>query len=141
MAQGTIGVHDMPSANSQVADMPAPLGKTPTKKMPKIEVFGLEDSRPTRAAVRFFRERRIVVRYVDLRKKPIEAAELRRFVSRLGAAALLEAGDRATTTGGLLALVRSDPRLLRLPLVRYGDELTAGPDETTWTAWLARRNG
>jgi len=121
--------------------MPAPLGKTPTKKMPKIEVLGLGDSQPTRAAVRFFRERRIVVSFVDLRKKPIEAAELRRFVSRLGASALLEAGDRATTAGGLLALVRSDPRLLRLPLVRYGDELTAGPDETTWTAWLARRNG
>ena len=118
--------------------MPAPLGKTPTKKMPKIEVFGLGDSQPTRAAVRFFRERRIVVSFVDLRKKPIEAAELRRFVSRLGAPALLEAADRATTAGGLLALVRSDPRLLRLPLVRYGDQLTAGPDETTWTAWLAR---
>ena len=118
--------------------MPAPLGKTPTKKMPKIEVFGLGDSQATRGAVRFFRERRIVVSFVDLRKKPIEAAELRRFVSRLGAPALLEAADRATTAGGLLALVRSDPRLLRLPLVRYGDQLTAGPDETTWTAWLAR---
>ena len=121
--------------------MPAPLGKTPTKKMPKIEVFGLGDSQATRGAVRFFRERRIVVSFVDLRKKPIDAAELRRFVSRLGTAALLDAADRAATGGGLLALVRPDPRLLRLPLVRYGDELTAGPDETTWTAWLARRNG
>ena len=118
--------------------MPAPLGKTPTKKMPKIEVFGLGDSQATRGAVRFFRERRIVVSFVDLRKKPIDAAELRRFVSRLGTAALLDAADRAATGGGLLALVRSDPRLLRLPLVRYGDQLTAGPDETTWTAWLAR---
>jgi arsenate reductase len=120
--------------------MPAPLGKTPTKKMPKIEVFGLGDSQATRGAVRFFRERRIVVSFVDLRKKPIEAAELRRFASRLGEAALFEATDRAAAAGGLLALVRSDPRLLRLPLVRYGDDVTAGPDETMWTAWLARRN-
>ena len=29
--------------------MPAPMGKTPTKKMPKIEVFGLKDSQSTRA--------------------------------------------------------------------------------------------
>ena len=121
--------------------MPAPLGKTPTKKMPKIEVFGLGDSQPTRAAVRFFRERRVVVSFVDLSKKPIEAAELRRFVSRLGDAALVEAANLTPNGGGILARVRSDPRLLRLPLVRYGDELTAGPDETTWTAWLARRNG
>ena len=129
--------------------MPAPLGKTPTKKMPKIEVFGLEDSQPTRAAVRFFRERRIVVRFVDLRKKPIDPAALRQFVSRLGVALLdtdsrgpTDAGpaDITTNRGSLLALVRSDVRLLRLPLVRYGDDVTAGQDETTWRAWLARRN-
>ena len=120
--------------------MPAPLGKTPTKKMPKIEVFGLEDSQPTRAAVRFFRERRIVVRFVDLRKKPIDAAELHQFVSRLGVAALIDAADLTTNAGSLLALVRSDVRLLRLPLVRHGDDVTAGPDETTWRAWLARPN-
>jgi len=130
--------------------MPAPLGKTPTKKMPKIEVFGLEDSQATRAAVRFFRERRIVVRFVDLRKKPIDPAELRQFVSRLGVAALLDTDSRGptdagpaditTNAGSLLALVRSDAGLLRLPLVRYGDDVTAGQDETTWRAWLARRN-
>ena len=129
--------------------MPAPLGKTPTKKMPKVEVFGLEDSQPTRAAVRFFRERRIVVRFIDLRKKPIDAAELRRFVGRLGAA-LLDADSRGptdagpaditTNRGSLIARIHADVRLLRLPLVRYGDDVTVGQDETTWRAWLARRD-
>jgi arsenate reductase-like glutaredoxin family protein len=122
--------------------MPAPLGKTPTKKMPKIEVFGIENSRSTRAAVRFFRERRIVVRFVDLGKRPIDAAELRHFMDRLGAAALLEAqvADLATDRGALLARIRADASLLRLPILRYGDEMTAGQDETTWRAWLARGN-
>jgi arsenate reductase (glutaredoxin) len=129
--------------------MPAPLGKTPTKKMPKIEVFGLDDSQPTRAAVRFFRERRIVVRFVDLRKKRMDAGELRGFVSRLGAGALFEAGDGGSADSGpaagsadmgsLVARMHADVRLLRLPLVRYGDDVTVGPDETTWRAWLARR--
>ena len=50
--------------------MPAPLGKVPTKKMPDIQVFGRDDSSATRAALRFFRERRIVVHYVDLKKRP-----------------------------------------------------------------------
>ena len=31
--------------------MPAPLGKTPTKKMPNIQVFGMEDNNATRAAL------------------------------------------------------------------------------------------
>ena len=128
--------------------MPAPLGKVPTKKMPNIQVFGLEDSNATRAALRFFRERRIVVHYVDLRKKPIAAGELRRFTDRLGAAALLDTDSRpyreqglaylATDAAGLTARLLADVRLIRLPLVRYGDEVTAGKSEDAWKAWLAR---
>jgi arsenate reductase-like glutaredoxin family protein len=128
--------------------MPAPLGKTPTKKMPKIDVLGLEDSAATRAAVRFFRERRIVVRFVDLRKKPLDGAELRLLLDRLGTAALsgaapagAEPADLLLDRGSLLARVRADPNLLRLPVVRYGDDLTAGPGETIWREWLARRIG
>ena len=118
--------------------MPAPLGNTPTKKMPKIEVFGLKDSQSTRAAVRFFRERRIVVRFVDLGKTPIEPADLRDFMDRLGAAALSDAGA-ATDRTGLTARIRADASLLRLPLVRHGGDVTAGSDDATWTAWMARR--
>ena len=128
--------------------MPAPLGKVPTKRMPNIQVFGLDDSPAARGALRFFRERRIVVHYVDLRKKPIAAGELRRFADRLGAAALLDTEGRAyreaglaylsTDTAGLVQRLLADVRLLRLPLVRYGDDVTAGKAEATWRAWLAR---
>ncbi len=128
--------------------MPAPLGKVPTKKMPNIQVFGTDDSPATRAALRFFRERRIVVHYVDLRKKPIAHGELRRFTDRLGAAALLDPESRAyregglaylaTDTAGIVARLLADARLMRLPLVRHGEEVTAGRDEATWKAWLAR---
>jgi len=128
--------------------MPAPLGKTPTKKMPNIQVFGMEDSAATRNTLRFFRERRIVVHYVDLRKKPIARGELQRFVERLGAPALLDADGRqyreqglaflSTDTAGIVARLLADARLLRLPLVRYGDQVTAGRAEATWKAWLAK---
>ena len=128
--------------------MPAPLGNTPTKKMPNIQVFGFEDDNATRAALRFFRERRIVVHFVDLRKKPIAAGELRRFSDKLGAAALLDTESRpyreqglaylATDTAGIMARLLADPRLLRLPLVRYGERFTAGKDEAAWKAWLAK---
>jgi arsenate reductase-like glutaredoxin family protein len=128
--------------------VPPPLGKVPTKKMPNIQVFGLDDSAPTRAALRFFRERRIVVSFVDLAKKPLAAGELRRFTDKLGAAALLDPESRAyreaglayltTDTGGIAARLLADVRLLRLPLVRYGDLVSAGKDEAAWRAWLAR---
>ena len=128
--------------------MPAPLGKTPTKKMPNIQVFGRDDDNATRAALRFFRERRIVVHYVDLQKKPIAAGELRRFSDHLGAAALLDTESRPYREGGLAYLVTdtagittrllADSRLIRLPLVRYAEAFTAGRAEPTWKAWLAR---
>jgi arsenate reductase-like glutaredoxin family protein len=128
--------------------MPAPLGNTVTRRMPNIQVFGLDDSNATRAALRFFRERRIVVHFVDLRKKPIAAGELRRFTDRLGAAALVDTDSRpyreqglahlTTDTAGITSRLLADVRLLRLPLVRYGDEVTAGRAEATWKAWLAK---
>jgi arsenate reductase-like glutaredoxin family protein len=128
--------------------MPPPLGKVPTKRMPNIQVFGMEDSAATRNALRFFRERRIVVHFVDLRKKPIAPGELRRFTDRLGAAALLDAESRpykeqglaylTADPAGITARLLADARLVRLPLVRYGDDVTAGKAEDTWRAWLAR---
>lgn len=128
--------------------MPPPLGKVVTRRMPNIQVFGMEDNQATRGALRFFRERRIVVHFVDLRKKPIAAGELRRFTDRLGAAALLDTESRpyregglaylTTDAAGITARLLADVRLLRLPLVRYGDDVTAGKDEATWRAWLAR---
>jgi arsenate reductase len=137
----------LPRRRAGSLTMPAPLGKTPTRRMPNIQVFGLDDSSATRAAIRFFRERRIIVHYVDLRKQPIAPAELRRFVDRLGATALLDTDSRAyrdaglawltTDTQGIVARVHGDVRLLRLPLVRHGEQVTAGPAEATWKAWLA----
>ena len=128
--------------------MPPPLPKAPTKKMPAIQVFGRDDSQATRAALRFFRERRIVVSFVDLRKRAIAPGELRRFVERLGARSVLDADGRAYRDEGLAYLstddealmdrMLRDPRLIRLPLVRHGNDLTAGVDEAAWKAWLTR---
>jgi arsenate reductase (glutaredoxin) len=119
--------------------------------MPDIQVFGLDNHPDTRAAQRFFRERRIVVSFVDLRKRRIAPAELRRFVDRLGAAALLDDTSRAYKDAGLGHLsmgddaiverLLTDVRLLRLPLVRHGNEVTAGRAEGTWTAWLKATAG
>ena len=134
-----------------LADVPAPLGRVPTKRMPDIQVFGTDHSQATRAAQRFFRERRVVVSYVDLRKQRLARAELRRFVERLGAAALLDTTSRAYRDAGLAYLAMdesgiverllADPHLLVLPLVRHGNEVTAGRAEAIWTAWLRRAAG
>jgi arsenate reductase-like glutaredoxin family protein len=116
-----------------------------------IQVFGLEKDQATRAAQRFFKERRVEISFVDLRKRAIAPGELRRFVERLGARALLDETSRAYRDGGLANLrmddgeiverLLADPSLLRLPLVRNGNEVTTGRAEPTWTAWVKSSPG
>ena len=107
-----------------------------------IQVFGLEKDPATRAALRFFKERRTAVSFVDLRKRPIAHGELRRFTERLGARALLDETARpyrdaglgylSLDDAGIVARLLTDQRLLRLPLVRRGSDVTAGRAESTW---------
>jgi arsenate reductase len=114
---------------------------------PLIQVFGREDSQETRAALRFFKERRLAVQFIDLRRKPMAAGELRRFVERLGADALADTAGKAWTDAGLgylrmtpdelAARLLADQRLLRLPLVRVANGFGAGRDETAWKRLLA----
>jgi arsenate reductase-like glutaredoxin family protein len=116
-----------------------------------VQIFGLEDSQPTRAAMRFFKERRTTIHFVDLRRKPIAAGELRRFTERLGAASLLDTEGRVYMDLGLgylrmedAAIVErllADHRLIRLPLVRFGNEVTVGRAEAAWRAWFALASG
>jgi arsenate reductase-like glutaredoxin family protein len=111
-------------------------------------MFGLTDSRPTQAALRFFKERRANVTFVDLRRKPIAPGELKRFVERLGAAALLDTEGRTYKDLGLGYMRLGDEEiverllagngLLRLPLVRFGNAFTAGSAEQTWRVWLTK---
>lgn len=116
-----------------------------------IQVFGMERDQATRAALRFFKERRVPISFVDLRKRAIAPGELRRFVDRLGADALVDPTSRAyrdaglgylrMDTTGIVERVLADVTLLRLPLVRHGNEVTVGRAEGTWTAWLRPGGG
>lgn len=112
-----------------------------------VQVFGRPDDQGTRAALRFFKERRIVPHVVDLTRKPIAAGELRRFVERLGARSLADVDGRrwrdlglgylTMTDDALADRLLADQRLLRLPLVRVGAGVAAGRDEAAWRALLA----
>jgi arsenate reductase-like glutaredoxin family protein len=110
--------------------------------MTNVQIFGLKSSQATRAAERFFKERRIPIQFVDLRQKPMAPAEINRFIQRFGLAALLDTEGKAYVDAGLKYLKLSDsellghierePMLLKLPLVRSAKGLSIGRDEQTW---------
>ena len=117
-----------------------------------VQVFGLERDRATRAAIRFFKERRVPISFVDLRKRPIAPGELRRFVERLGAPALLDPTSRAYRDAGLGYLRMDDGGDRGSAAGRRrsccgcrssasATTVTVGPAEATWTAWLRPGGG
>jgi arsenate reductase len=126
---------------------PYPVRMTKPPARPPVQVFGRDDSRATRAALRFFKERKVAVSYANLKVRPMAQGELRRFVERLGATACADTDGRPWRDAGLGYLrmdddelaqrLLADQRLLRLPLVRDGSEVSAGQAEAAWKGWVA----
>ena len=109
-----------------------------------VQIFGIKKSNGTRAAERFFKERRVAIQIVDLHERPMVPAEIRRFADRFGLVALLDTEGKSYVDAGLkylrmsdadiLSRIEREPQLLRLPLVRAGNRLSIGRDEEAWKA-------
>ena len=112
----------------------------------EVQVFGVRKSADTRAALRFFAERRIKTHFVDLNERAASPGELRRFAQRFCVAALVDRESRRFAELGLRSAQLSDERwldklalealLLRMPLVRNQNQLTIGLAEDTWRGWV-----
>ena len=115
--------------------------------MQSVQIFGVKNSNATRAAERFFKERRVAIHLVDLKQKPMAPGEIKRFVDRFGLTALIDTEGKAYIDAGLkylklsdaelLGRVERDPKLLRLPLIRGPKGLSIGHDEESWKAMAA----
>ncbi|HVF39836.1 MAG TPA: ArsC/Spx/MgsR family protein [Gemmatimonadaceae bacterium] len=114
----------------------------------EVQVFGLRKSSDTRKALRFFSERRIKTHFVDLAERPASLGELRRFAQKFGVGALIDSTSPVFQDLGLRHARMSDetwldklvdePRLLRIPLVRMGNQFTIGLEESIWKSWTAK---
>jgi arsenate reductase-like glutaredoxin family protein len=112
----------------------------------EVQVFGIKKSADTRAALRFFAERRVKTHFVDLLERPASPGELRRFAQKFGVQTLIDRDSRRFGELGLHSARLSDerwleklsiePLLLRMPLVRQQQQLTVGAAEATWKEWM-----
>lgn len=111
----------------------------------EVQVFGSKKSKDTRAALRFFAERRIKTHFVDFAVRGMAAGELNRFVAKFGVTGVLDTSSRRFQELGWGAARFSDerwieklvdePLALRMPLIRFQQQLTVGLAEATWKAW------
>lgn len=112
----------------------------------EVQIFGTQKSADTRKALRFFKERRVKVHFVDLKVRPASPGELTRFVQKYGTERLLDRESRRFSDLGLksahysakrwLEILAEEPLILRLPLVRWQSRLTVGLAEEEWGRWV-----
>src|SRR5438552_18227666 len=108
----------------------------------EVQIFGVRKSAATRAALRFFAERRIKTHFVDLDERAASLGELSRFAQKFGVHTLVDRESKRLDELGLrhgtfsddrwLEKLVDEPLLLRMPLVRNGNALTVGPAEAEW---------
>ncbi|MDH5760117.1 MAG: arsenate reductase [Gemmatimonadota bacterium] len=111
-----------------------------------VQIFGVQNDAATRKALRFFKERRIQVHFNDFKNRAPSAGELRRFVQKFGADAIIDRESKRFKALGLHAayygddrwveIAAEEPLILRMPLVRNEGKITVGPAEDTWKEWV-----
>jgi arsenate reductase len=114
-----------------------------------IQIFGTPKCKTTRAAQRFFADRRISVQFFDVRERGLSAGELASVARAVGGLhALYDASKDPTTRyavpseAQLTKLLIEDPKLLRTPIVREGSRAAVGAAEAFWKELaLAAREG
>lgn len=114
----------------------------------EVQIFGVRKSADTRKALRFFADRRIKTHFVDLNERAASLGELRRFAQKFGVGALIDSESAAFHNLGLRHARMSDdtwlerlvdePLLLKVPLVRNGNQFTIGLHEKTWKEWAGK---
>ena len=112
----------------------------------EVQIFGHKKDAATRAAQRFFAERRVKAHFVDFMDRWPSRGELQRFVQKFGAEALVDREGKRFAERGLgparygaerwLDVLVDDPWLLRVPLVRWQHKLTVGAAEAEWKGWM-----
>jgi len=112
----------------------------------EVQIFGTSKSQGTRAAQRFFAERRVKVHFVDLKERAASKGELQKWVQRYGVTPLIDKRSRRYAELGLgvarlddarwIEKLAEEPMLLVMPLVRWQTRLTIGDAMAEWKQWV-----
>lgn len=111
-----------------------------------IQIFGTPKCKATRAAQRFFADRRIKVHSVDVREKGLSKGELSSVARAVGGIRALYDADgarvkdrglqhAAPSDARIAELLLEDPLLLKTPIVRDGAKAAVGEAEAVWRAF------
>ena len=109
-----------------------------------IQLYISKKNFDVQKAERYFKERRIKVQVMDLKKHKLGEREIRRMISGIGMEKLLDREDNRVKehpacyynqADMLVAAIQEAPWLLRTPIVRNGNKVTVGYQPEVWATW------
>lgn len=110
-----------------------------------IQLYLSKKNFDAQKAERFFKERRIPVQVMDLKKHKLGEREVQAMARAEGLSALIDREDKKVKEHPacyydrdslLLPAVLECPWLLRSPIVRNGSRVTVGYQPETWQQWI-----
>jgi len=108
-----------------------------------IQIFGTKKCKDTAKAIRFFKERRIPVQFIDLAEKSISPGEFRNIIRYIDPEDLIDREGKQYKKRQLEYMkfdieeeLMNDPLLFRTPIVRSSLGVTVGHESDTWKEWV-----
>ena len=112
--------------------------------MNMIQIYACKRNFDVQKAERYFKERKIAVQFVDMGKKGPSKKEVQLFLQRLGNPGVFDVEGKlyqghlvrfTSDMDTILDKIMAEPQLLRTPIVRNGQQVTAGYEPKIWDTW------
>ena len=109
-----------------------------------IQIYYGKKNFDTQKAERYFKERRIPFQSLDLKKHRLGEREIRLMLAGIGMDKILDREDKKVKEHPacyynreemLVPAIQENPWLLRTPVVRNGNRVTAGYQPEIWDKW------
>lgn len=115
-----------------------------------IQLYVSKKNFDAQKAERFFKERRVQVQVMDLKKHKLGERELQTMAKGVGMRGLLDTEDKkvkehpacyCNVDGMILSAIQENPWLMKSPIVRNGQKCTIGYQPEIWEEWLREGKG
>ena len=109
-----------------------------------IQIYSGKKNFDVQKAERYFKERRIPVQMLDLKKHPLGEREIRLMLQQIGMENLIDREDKKVKEHPacyynqeslLIPAIQEAPWLLKTPIVRNGNRMTVGYQPEIWETW------
>ena len=110
-----------------------------------IQMYVSKKNFDVQKAERFFKERRVTIQVMDLKKHKLGEREVQTMARAGGLANLIDREDKKVKEHPacyydrdslLLEAILETPWLLKSPILRNGNQVTVGYQPEVWGAWL-----